>query len=105
MQKVQIRGRQVRAVEYAFPRDLITGLPGGVFGQTETVDKSGRAEIPKRIKWILADKLLPPMRPYKEIEKPGRRKRRSKGRLGPGRGRFRPLPGAAGSPARYAGSV
>ena len=75
VQKVNIRGRQVRAVEYAFPRDLITGLPRGVFGETETVDKTGRAQIPQRVKWIMADKLLPPMRPYKEI-KPKKKKKK-----------------------------
>ena len=62
VEKISLRGRQVKAVEYGFPLDLVTGLPPGVMKTTEVVEKSLNFQVPKRKKWILVDKLLPPMR-------------------------------------------
>lgn len=65
VEKVPINGKTIRAVSYSYPLDLITGLPKGVFRETEVVEKSMNFQIPKRKKWILVDALLPPMHPLK----------------------------------------
>jgi hypothetical protein len=65
VEKISLQGRTARAVEYGFPLDLITGLPSGVMKETSEVEKSLNFQVPKRKKWILVDKLLPPLRPWK----------------------------------------
>jgi hypothetical protein len=45
--------------------DLVTGLPKGVFRETEVLEKSLNFQIPKRKKWIMTDALLPAMHPLR----------------------------------------
>lgn len=72
VEKVRINGKPTRAVEYSFPVDMVTGLPKGVFRETEEeVEKSLNFQIPKRKKWILTDALLPPMHPVR-VPKPAK---------------------------------
>jgi hypothetical protein len=65
VEKVQINGKPAKAVEYSYPMDLVTGLPKGVFRETEVVEKSLNFQIPKRKKWIMTDALLPAMHPLR----------------------------------------
>jgi hypothetical protein len=60
---VAIRGKPVRAVEYAYPMDLMTDVPSSALRETEELEKSMNFQVTKRKQWILADQLLPPMRP------------------------------------------
>jgi hypothetical protein len=63
VEKIAMKGKQVRAVEYAYPMDLITGVPAGSLGETEAVEKSMNFQVSKRKQWILTDRLLPPVKP------------------------------------------
>ncbi len=63
VEKVDIKGRPSRAVEYAYPMDLLTGVPGSALRETEMMEKSMNFQMAKRKQWILTDNLLPPTRP------------------------------------------
>lgn len=63
VEKIDLKGKQMRAVEYAYPLDLITEVPPSVLRETETVEKSMNFQVAKRKKWIMADQLLPPVKP------------------------------------------
>lgn len=65
VEKVAINGKPAKAVAYSYPMDLVTGLPKGVFRETEVVEKSLNFQIPKRKKWIMTDALLPAMHPLR----------------------------------------
>jgi hypothetical protein len=65
VEKVAINGKPVKAVAYSYPMDLVTGLPKGVFRETEVLEKSLNFQIPKRKKWIMTDALLPAMHPLR----------------------------------------
>lgn len=63
VEKVAINAKPVRAVEYAYPMDLMTDVPSSSIRETEEVEKTMNFQVTKRKQWILADKLLPPLRP------------------------------------------
>ena len=63
VERVAINGKPVRAVEYAYPMDLMTDVPSSAIRETEELEKSMNFQVTKRKQWILADKLLPPVRP------------------------------------------
>jgi hypothetical protein len=63
VERVDIKGKASRAVEYAYPLDLLTGVPAAAMRTTETVEKSMNFQVAKRKQWILVDALLPPIRP------------------------------------------
>jgi hypothetical protein len=63
VEKVAIKGKSVRAVEYSYPMDLMTGVPPSSLRETEAMEKSMNFQMAKRKTWILADQLLPPSRP------------------------------------------
>lgn len=63
VEKIALKGKQVRAVEYAYPMDLLTEVPAASLGETEEVEKSMNFQVAKRKKWILPDQLLPPVKP------------------------------------------
>jgi hypothetical protein len=63
VERVAINGKPVRAVEYAYPMDLMTDVPSSALRETEELEKSMNFQVTKRKQWILADKLLPPLRP------------------------------------------
>ena len=62
VEMVAIRGKPVRAVEYAYPMDLMTDVPTSALRETEELEKSMNFQVTKRKQWILADQLLPPVR-------------------------------------------
>jgi hypothetical protein len=63
VEKIDLKGKPARAVEYAYPMDLISGVPASALRETEMVEKSMNFEMAKRKQWILTDNLLPPIRP------------------------------------------
>ena len=63
VEMVAIRGKPVRAVEYAYPMDLMTNVPASALRETEELEKSMNFQVTKRKQWILADQLLPPIHP------------------------------------------
>ena len=63
VEMVAFQGKPVRAVEYAYPMDLMTNVPASALRETEELEKSMNFQVTKRKQWILADRLLPPMRP------------------------------------------
>jgi hypothetical protein len=63
IEKIGYKGKQLRAVEYAYPMDLLTGVPASSMRETEEVEKSMNFQVAKRKKWILADMVLPPSKP------------------------------------------
>jgi hypothetical protein len=63
LERVAINGKPVRAVEYAYPMDLMTDVPASALRETEELEKSMNFQVTKRKQWILADQLLPPLRP------------------------------------------
>lgn len=63
VEKIEIKGKTVRAVEYGYPLGLLTGIPARSLGETKVVEKSMNFEIPKRKAWILTDRLLPAPKP------------------------------------------
>ncbi|MDB5104289.1 MAG: hypothetical protein JWP91_1978 [Fibrobacteres bacterium] len=64
VEKVNFKGKPVRAVEYAFPMDLMTEVPNASLKETtEEVEKSMNFQMAKRKTWILTDQLLPPVKP------------------------------------------
>jgi hypothetical protein len=63
VEKVAIKGKPVRAVEYSYPMDLMTEVPPSSLRETEAMEKSMNFQMAKRKTWILADQLLPPSRP------------------------------------------
>jgi hypothetical protein len=74
VEQIALKGGQVRAVEYAYPMDLITGVPAASLGETETVEKSMNFRVSKRKQWILTDRLLPPAKPFVPPKAPAPRK-------------------------------
>jgi|GEM_PF-6086400 len=60
VEKINFKGKTLRAVEYAYPMDLMTEVPPSTLRETEEVEKSMNFQMAKRKKWILADQLLPP---------------------------------------------
>jgi hypothetical protein len=64
VEKVEIKGKPARAVEYAYPLDLLSGVPTGVLKTTESVEQSKNFRMAQRKQWILIDHLLPPVRPF-----------------------------------------
>jgi hypothetical protein len=89
VEKITLKGKTARAVEYAYPMDLVTTVPASALGETEEVEKSMNFQVPKRKTWILTDQLLPPVKavvlpkPPKPKPapkaKPSKKKGRSKG--------------------------
>ncbi|MDQ3000681.1 MAG: hypothetical protein M3Y08_05415 [Fibrobacterota bacterium] len=63
IEKIGFKGRLLRAVEYSYPMDLLTGVPEASMRETEEVEKSMNFQVSKRKKWILADRVLPPSKP------------------------------------------
>jgi hypothetical protein len=63
VEKVAIKGKSVRAVEYSYPMDLMTEVPPSSLRETEATEKSMNFQVAKRKTWILADQLLPPSHP------------------------------------------
>jgi hypothetical protein len=63
LERITIKGKAVRAVEYAFPMDLVTDIPASQLRETEEVEKSMNFQMTKRKQWLLADQMLPPIRP------------------------------------------
>jgi hypothetical protein len=63
VEKVAIKGKPVRAVEYSYPMDLMTEVPQSSLRETEAMEKSMNFQMAKRKTWILADQLLPPSHP------------------------------------------
>jgi hypothetical protein len=63
VEKVAIKGKPVRAVEYSYPMDLMTEVPQSSLRETEEMEKSMNFQMAKRKTWILADQLLPPSHP------------------------------------------
>ncbi len=63
VERLAINGKPVQAVEYAYPMDLMTDVPASAIRETEELEKSMNFQVTKRKQWILADRLLPPMRP------------------------------------------
>jgi hypothetical protein len=63
VERVDFNGKTARAVEYAYPLDLITQIPSSAIKTTEAVEKSMNFRVAKRKQWILVDNLLPPVRP------------------------------------------
>ena len=62
VERIALKGKQVRAVEYAYPMDLLTEVPPSVLRETDAVEKSMNFQVAKRKKWILPDQLLPPVK-------------------------------------------
>jgi hypothetical protein len=60
VERVVFKGKAQRAVEYAYPMDLLTEVPPSALKETETVEKSMNFQVAKRKQWIVADLLLPP---------------------------------------------
>lgn len=56
-------GKSLRGVEYAYPMDLLTGIPASALRVTEVMEKSMNFQMAKRKQWIVADNLLPAARP------------------------------------------
>ncbi|HKP94508.1 MAG TPA: hypothetical protein VJ385_02005 [Fibrobacteria bacterium] len=63
VEKIELKGKRVRAVEYAYPMDLVTEVPAASLRETEAVEKSMNFRVSKRKQWILTDLLLPPVKP------------------------------------------
>jgi hypothetical protein len=63
VERVDFGGKSARAVEYAYPLDLITQIPASAIKATESVEKSRNFRVAKRKQWIIPDNLLPPVRP------------------------------------------
>lgn len=63
VERVDFNGKPARAVEYAYPLDLITQIPASALKATESVETSKNFRMAKRKQWILIDNLLPPVRP------------------------------------------
>lgn len=87
VERVDFQGKPARAVEYAFPLDLLTQLPRGALKATETVEKSMNFRVAKRKQWILPDRLLPPVKPF-ILPKP----RPAPARKAPPKNAARPVP-------------
>ncbi len=60
VEKIALKGKRARAVEYVYPMDLVTEIPSSAMGETEGVEKSMNFQVAKRKRWILTDALLPP---------------------------------------------
>lgn len=69
VEKITLQGKPTRAVEYAYPMDLVTGVPASMLRATEEVEKTRNFQVAKRKQWILADRLLPSVKPL-SIPKP-----------------------------------
>ncbi|MEO6098670.1 MAG: hypothetical protein ABIW76_24635, partial [Fibrobacteria bacterium] len=54
VEKVIIKGKSVRAVEYSYPMDLMTEVPPSSLRETEAMEKSMNFQMAKRKTWILA---------------------------------------------------
>jgi len=63
VEHVEFNGKTARAVEYAYPLDLLTQIPATAIKATESVEKSKNFRVAKRKQWIVIDNLLPPVRP------------------------------------------
>jgi hypothetical protein len=63
VERVEFDGKTARAVEYAYPLDLLTQIPAAALKTTESVEKSKNFRMSKRKQWIVIEKLLPPVRP------------------------------------------
>lgn len=63
VERVEFHGLTARAVEYAYPMDLLTQIPAAAIKATESVEKSKNFRVAKRKQWIVIEKLLPPVRP------------------------------------------
>lgn len=64
VERVDFNGKSARAVEYAYPLDLLTQIPASSIKATESVEKSKNFRVAKRKQWILVDTLLPPVKPF-----------------------------------------
>ncbi len=84
VEKVDIHGKAARAVEYAFPLDLLTGVPAAALKTTESVEQSKNFRMAQRKQWILIDNLLPPVRPFVLPKPPPPRKPAAKRAAKPG---------------------
>jgi hypothetical protein len=75
VERVEFNGKTARAVEYAYPLDLITQIPATAIKATESVEKSMNFRVAKRNQWVLIDNLLPPVRPLVIVvpKPPGKR--------------------------------
>jgi hypothetical protein len=101
VEKIALKGKQVRAVEYAYPMDLITGVPEASLGETEAVEKSMNFQVSKRKQWILTDRLLPPVKPLVLPKEPAAKKAAAKPAKRPAKSAARPSSAkAAAKPAR-----
>lgn len=69
VEKIAWQGKTMRAVEYTYPMDLVTGVPASALRTTEEVEKTRNFQVAKRKQWILADRLLPPVKPL-SLSKP-----------------------------------
>lgn len=63
VERVDFKGKNARAAEYAYPLDLLTQVPASALRYTESVEKSMNFRVAKRTQWIVLDNLLPPLRP------------------------------------------
>jgi hypothetical protein len=72
--KVDIHGKTARAVEYAYPLDLLTGVPAAALKTTESVEQGKNFRMAQRKQWILIDNVLPPVRPFVPPKPPAPRK-------------------------------
>lgn len=62
LEPIALKGRSLRGVEYAYPMDLLTGIPESALRETEVVEKSMNFQMAKRKQWIVASNLLPKAR-------------------------------------------
>ena len=74
VERAQIGGKASRAVEYAYPLDLLTDIPAAALKTTESVEKSMNFRMAQRKQWILVEKALPPIRPFVVPKPPPPRK-------------------------------
>jgi hypothetical protein len=88
VEKLDFKGKTAKAVEYAYPLDLLTGVPARALKTTESVEQSKNFRMAQRKQWILVDNLLPPVRPFVAPKPPPPRK---------------PAPKRAAKPARKPG--
>jgi hypothetical protein len=63
VEKIEWKGKRTRAVEYAYPMDLLTEIPASALAETQATEKSMNFQMAKRKRWILTDALLPPVKP------------------------------------------
>jgi hypothetical protein len=74
IERIGIKGKNVRAAEYVYPLDLLTGVPASALKATESVEQAKNFRMAQRKQWILIDNLLPPVRPYVVPQPPPSRK-------------------------------